>query len=160
MTSFAALAVTASAWTGCCDLQAVRAGSPDAPLAELEAAATCPADERIDAGLAELMRQRARGDLRTLDDARTLQTLRAVARRGDANALVLLEDLLRDPSPDARIAVLDALDRLGAVGSLPILREVALNDPDPAAREMAYHVISSLTEMRVRYLDARSIRRR
>ena len=78
----------------------------------------------------------------------------------DADALAALESLLRDPSPDVRIAVLEALDRLGAVGSLPVLRDVALYDAAPEAREMAYHVISSLTERRVRYLDARSIRSR
>ncbi|MBK6943014.1 MAG: HEAT repeat domain-containing protein [Planctomycetes bacterium] len=160
MTSCAALVVMTGAWTSCCDLQSVRAGSTDAPMAELEAAADCPADEGVDRGLIELMHQRARGDLRLLDDARTLQTLHAVARRGDADALAALEGLLRDPSPDVRLAVLEALDRLGAIGSLPVLREVALHDPDPAAREMAYHVISSLTEMRVRYLDARSMRKR
>jgi hypothetical protein len=160
MTSFAAFATIACAWTSCCDLQAVRSGSPQAPIAQLEAAATCPADDGIDQGLIELMRQRARGELRSLDEARTLQTLHAVARRGDADALAALESLLRDPSPDVRIAVLDALDRLGAVGSLPVLRDVALYDAAPEAREMAYHVISSLTERRVRYLDARSIRSR
>lgn len=148
------------ALSACCDLQAVRAGSPEAPVSELEAAVTCPPDEGIDQGLIQLMRVRTHGDVRSLDEVRMLQTLHAVARRGDADALSALEDLLRDPSPDVRIGVLEALDRLGAVGSLPVLREVALNDPSPRAREMAYHVISSLTERRVRYLDARSIRKR
>lgn len=101
-------------------------------------------DEEPDEGLKRLIDAREAGDLDVL-----LETLRSdldyahvaarmLAHAGDERAIPLLVELLDCPRASARLAAVRALAAFGAPAAARArLVEIALDDPQPSAREWA-----------------------